>query len=71
MKRPPLLEHSTLSSAQPNMRSFLYIILAFSPFICAFPEVDLLLPGIHDQKLQAGILSEVFSISRSKDMSLN
>ncbi|KAJ9283460.1 hypothetical protein DTO280E4_9138 [Paecilomyces variotii] len=40
------------------MRSFLYIILAFSPFICAFPEVDLLLPGIHDQKLQAGILSE-------------
>jgi hypothetical protein len=53
------------------MRSFLYIILAFSPFIGAFPEVDLLLPGFHDQKLQAGVQSKVFSISRSKGMSLN
>ena len=42
-----------------NMLYFLYIVLAFSPFIDAFPEVDLLLPGFHDETLQAGILSEV------------
>jgi hypothetical protein len=58
-------------STLPIMRSFLYIILAFSPFIGAFPEVDLLLPGFHDQKLQAGVQGKVFSISRSKGMSLN
>lgn len=56
---PPFRASEVTFRIFPNMICFLYIFLAFSPFIGAFPEVDLLLPGFHDETLQAGILSEV------------
>jgi hypothetical protein len=42
-----------------NMLCAVYAILASTPLTGAFPGANLLLPGFHDQGLQAGVLGEV------------